>query len=590
MEGPSIADAPGTTGRRRRRLSGLGLRVLRALVLVAAAGLVHWQHRRAVSIRESPAIRVDDVQVVMPGAVRLGGPRLRDAGRPILDAGGREIGGAVQTSPESDPIVGYAGPTNTLLVFDASGRLSGFRLLASDDTIEHVHRVMADRGFAAALIGRRAADLASPELAARVDAVSGATLTSTAILRGIQTRLGSGDGAPGASALFVDRVPLGAVRRLFPDASAAEPHEAEDGTFTVRDAGGAVLGTAVRTSPEADALIGYQGPTEALVGITPDDAIVGFTLLGSFDTAEYVDTLSDEPFFMETFDGRPLGEVAGIDVQEAGIEGVSGATLTSWAVAQGIADRLERFRRGRAARDRPWLRDVAVHEWGTLAVLALALVAAFSPLRGRHGFRLVFQAVLVGYLGLTAGNLLAIGLVVGWSRSGVPWTLAPGLALLAVAAVVVPWATGRNVYCHHLCPHGAAQQLVTRFSPWRNRPVPIPSRLERVLRIIPGLSLLAIFAIALSGIAFPFAAIEPFNAYVFRIAGTATIVLALLGLLASLWIPLPYCKFGCPTGALIGFARTRGSADRFSRRDAVALAALAVGLVACWLQRGTAPN
>ncbi len=36
-------------------------------------------------------------------------------------------------------------------------------------------------------------------------------------------------------------------------------------------------------------------------------------------------------------------------------------------------------------------------------------------------------------------------------------------------------------------------------------------------------------------------------------------------------MPQAYCRFGCPTGALLNFVRARGATDRFSRRDAVAL-------------------
>ena len=67
-------------------------------------------------------------------------------------------------------------------------------------------------------------------------------------------------------------------------------------------------------------------------------------------------------------------------------------------------------------------------------------------------------------------------------------------------------------------------------------------------------------------------ALEPFDAYVFCIAGWGTIGVAVAGLIASLFVPMAYCRYGCPTGALLKFVRYAGTADRFGKRDALALA------------------
>jgi NosR/NirI family nitrous oxide reductase transcriptional regulator len=43
---------------------------------------------------------------------------------------------------------------------------------------------------------------------------------------------------------------------------------------------------------------------------------------------------------------------------------------------------------------------------------------------------------------------------------------------------------------------------------------------------------------------------------------------------------MAYCRYGCPTGALLNFLAAGGRPDRFSRRDAMAFAflLLAAGL------------
>jgi polyferredoxin len=78
------------------------------------------------------------------------------------------------------------------------------------------------------------------------------------------------------------------------------------------------------------------------------------------------------------------------------------------------------------------------------------------------------------------------------------------------------------------------------------------------------------------------AGIEPFDAFLFRIAGWATLVIALVGLVAAALVPMAYCRFGCPTGAMLDYLRYSARSDRFTRRDVVALALLALAVVIRW--------
>jgi hypothetical protein len=104
-------------------------------------------------------------------------------------------------------------------------------------------------------------------------------------------------------------------------------------------------------------------------------------------------------------------------------------------------------------------------------------------------------------------------------------------------------------------------------------------RLAHLLEFIPGILLLFALLTLLLGWQFSLANIEPFDAWVWRAAGGATLVIAALGLAASVFIPQAYCRFGCPTGALLNFVRSTGSADHWGRRDSTALAFLATGVI-----------
>src|SRR5690606_27391662 len=118
----------------------------------------------------------------------------------------------------------------------------------------------------------------------------------------------------------------------------------------------------------------------------------------------------------------------------------------------------------------------------------------FTNLRGRNWLRRVWQVLLISYLGLINVDLLSQALFVGWVQNEIPWRIAPSLVLLCVAALVVPLATKTQIYCHHLCPHGAAQELLRNRLPWR---LHLPSWMDRALSFVPSALLVLVFVVAI---------------------------------------------------------------------------------------------
>ena len=65
------------------------------------------------------------------------------------------------------------------------------------------------------------------------------------------------------------------------------------------------------------------------------------------------------------------------------------------------------------------------------------------------------------------------------------------------------------------------------------------------------------------------ASLEPFDAYVWNIAGLASVSIAVVSLIVSAKVPMAYCKFGCPTGRLLEYSRRNRQSDRLVWQDAV---------------------
>ncbi|MDB4512289.1 4Fe-4S binding protein, partial [Arenicella sp.] len=147
--------------------------------------------------------------------------------------------------------------------------------------------------------------------------------------------------------------------------------------------------------------------------------------------------------------------------------------------------------------------------------------------------------------------------------------VAPGLVLLGLAALVLPWATRKNIYCQHVCPHGAAQLLVNQLSPWKKK-LSIGKKLDRILKCIPAILLVLVVAILMRVLSIDLASIEPFDAWLIGIGGMASVAIAVVGLVLSAFTAQPYCKYGCPTGALLEFVRSKRASERFSAMDGLA--------------------
>ncbi len=536
------------------------LRAYRAGVLVLIAWLLHRQHVWLAAQSHAPH-SLEEVRKFLPEAASLGDVQPENGLQRVLDKDGETEGFIAETSPLSDDIIGYAGPTNSLIVFDVKARVVGVKLLRSEDTPEHVKKITASGSFFQAFKKLKLGAMDEPP---KVDAVSGATLTSAAITEGVLRRLGQH--AP--SLRFPQEITIKEVRALVPDARTLDPLPQKHGLLAVKDSTGKVIAQAGRTAPSADSVIGYRGPSDCLFILSADGfKLQALDLRKSFDTPEYVGYVTGDQFYLKSFNGMTVESLAGLDFDKAGVEGVSGATQTSYAVAQGLKKRAKTLiappKKSLLSAYLPKAAD-----WGLLAVIVVSLIMTFTSLRGRSWARWLHQSLLIGYAGLYCGALLSQGLLVGWAKHGLPWQNAPSLVLLAAFALAVPLFFRRQFYCHHYCPHGALQQWVAHRLPWQ---IKVPTTLGNWLEKIPAALLLMVLVIGILGLKVDINGLEAFDAWLIRVAGTSAVVIAVVGLLASLFMPMAYCRYGCPTGALLKFVRYTGEADCFGKKDAWAL-------------------
>lgn len=540
-------------------------------MLCAILWSIHLHARRSQAVARTEGLNnvaLNELRRLFPNAERLG--EVESSGtRQVLDAEGRPVGTVLQTFPEAEEFLGFSGPTNLLVGLDEQQRVVGMEVLFTRDTQDHVDLIRKNERFLQALNGLKVTEAAEQE----VDAVAGATLTSLAIVQGLRARLGE-RALPGRFGAPLD---LKLAREFFPEAESLVQEEQIPELWRVTDAQQQWLGHLLSNSPAADQRIGYQGPTRAVLGLDREGKVIGLRVEESYDNDPYVGYVRDDYWFRDLYQGESIEELASHSWEELGIEGVSGATMTSQAVAQGLLEAarrvhsLQREQKHQQARQ----AEIRLQTLGTAIVLAFGVMLSFSRWRSSPWIRRPFQIVLLVYLGLINGDLLSSAMAVGWAENGIPWQNALGLVLLSLAAVLLPLLAKQNVYCDHICPHGAAQQLLPRRWRWQRH----PAWLRPVLQWLRPALLVVIVAMALGRLDGQLVDLEPFDAYSWRAAAWPTITVAVVGLGISLFLPMGYCRYGCPTGAVLGYLRRSSRSDRFHRGDAVALLLLGLSWV-----------
>ena len=187
-----------------------------------------------------------------------------------------------------------------------------------------------------------------------------------------------------------------------------------------------------------------------------------------------------------------------------------------------------------------------------IVALIVVLLGAVVPLfYNNRRLHLVQLAVNVVVLGLWTGTFVSYTLFLRIFAGGVSLSAIGALAaplLMLIVALIYPLAGRSGHYCANICPFGSAQELAGKLS---RRKLRITPRELKLLSVLRNLLWGVLMALLLTGTCTAWIDYELFTAFLYSSASVWVIVLAALFLVLSVWVPRPYCRFVCPTGALI---------------------------------------
>jgi uncharacterized protein with FMN-binding domain len=492
----------------------------------------------------------------------------------VYDQAGKRVGRIATTMPDAASVKGYRGPTEALLLLSDANTILAVGLLRSHDTTEHVEEVRASDKFLNQFVGLNLGDADQQATDRSIDGVSGATLTSLAMAEGIFQRMGKAS----RSLVFSQPIMLDDATIFWDSADSV----IGDSVAGVVDFSGVTIGTILRSGDFVDDEIGYQGPTELLIKVDDEDKVAGIQIRHSFDNEPYVDYVRDEKAFWQLFEGKSFDDLAQWDPAAQQVEGVSGATMTSMAIAYTIpevakrisqAGGIEKIRQqsvplGLLEKIKTRVEAIrwSVSELSMLGLLGVLYLASVFHWMHHHVFRWIWLVSVIAIVGIWTGNLVSLALLTGWASAGISWHLAIGLLVIVAVAVLLPPTNKSNPYCSHLCPHGAVQQLIRPTSKSRRR-LRLSQRSSNVIRYLPAITLAMVYLALLLKPSMDVSIAEPFYAYSWRVASWTSIGFATATLVFSAMVPMGYCRLGCPTGRLIEHLRLGAKRDQITAFD-----------------------
>lgn len=312
-----------------------------------------------------------------------------------------------------------------------------------------------------------------------------------------------------------------------------------DGTFVVN------------TRVLAKDVQGYGGPVPLKIHIDKDGRLTAIEAEPNAESPSFFDRAKE---LFSRWQGKTIDEAMAEDV-----DAVSGATFSSKAIIRNVQRGLAYAKQhgladgGKDAQKESVERTVATG-WtlGSIVALIAVLLGAVVPLftnnRRLHLVQLVVNVVVLGlWTGTFVSYTLFLRLFAGGVSLSAIGTLAAPLLMLIVA-LLYPLAGRSGHYCAHVCPFGSAQELAGKLS---RRKLCITPRVLRVLTALRNLLWGVLMALLLTGTCSAWIDYELFTAFIYSSASVWVIVLAVLFLVLSVWVPRPYCRFVCPTGALM---------------------------------------
>ena len=263
---------------------------------------------------------------------------------------------------------------------------------------------------------------------------------------------------------------------------------------------------------------------------------------------------SETPEFMQ--EARELlGRWNGKTTEQAlamKVDGVTGATYTSNAIIGNMKAGLQYAAKN--VKETSFFDKLDLRT-KTIIGLFVVLMAAIIPLFVKNKRYRVFQLLLnFVVLGLWGGTFISWSVLVGFMSGGINVWISLIPIVMLITAFVYPLFGKKKYYCTHVCPLGSVQELagMANHNKWKmsKQTTEYLDHFRKVLFWI-------LMLLMLAGVWSQWMDYELFVAFVFNSTAWVIILIAVVFILLSFFVPRPYCRFVCPMGSLLKLPTTK---------------------------------
>ncbi len=455
----------------------------------------------------------------------------------VFDLNSQKIGVAFHTLPLASEIKGFAGAIPMIIGFSNDNKILGIVVQKNNETPAFIDRVIST-GILDNWKGKTKEDAAN----LKVDAVTGATMSSSCIIKSVQTRLSDKKYNKAK-----DQFTLEEIKIIFPNVASYKLEKIN--RALVLDSNNQKIGYALHTLPDCSEFKGFAGNIPMIIGLNDKDEIIGIVAQKNSETPPFFNKVTEAGIFNK-WNGKIASEAVTLKV-----DAVTGATMSSSCIIKSVQTRLDNH-----VKESEKIKEerIKLYWYWTYEILAwlcliIALIAYF-PKTKLGKYRKTIMGIMVLIPGFILGRFVSLGLLKAWISDGIPYSTQIFMTVLVGLAILLPIITGRAFYCIWYCPFGAAQEVCGMLTKKKYTPT---GKIANFLSILRPILLENILVLILFKADIDLYQFEPFSAFMFKSASVVVLSLAVIFLILSIFIRRPWCNYCCPTGQFLENCRRK---------------------------------
>lgn len=291
---------------------------------------------------------------------------------------------------------------------------------------------------------------------------------------------------------------------------------------------------------------GYNGEIELLVQVDKDSLIRKIIPTNHQETPSYFDKIIKNHFF-EQFQGKNVARI----FSNKSVSAISGATITSNAM-------IEAIKIGYAHGENISITKARYPLLGMLELIVLYLFSAgilLSKIKSRKfkkALRWISIFISILFLGFIYNQPIGYSRVSALLLGNFPnWHKEFYFYLLLAGSILLVLFTQKNVYCHSVCPFGAAQEILAKTGKAKVfRPV-----YNKKLKFIQRSIALVVILLALAFNNPIITSYEVFSGFFQLTANMFLFGVLFIVIVLSLFIKRPWCHFMCPIDSVFDYVK-----------------------------------